>query len=438
MDVSSETTKPSVSYAEQVAAQQQLAKSGQLEGALQNLLALEKPARLGGDVGGTTELVTAMVQMCYDANNWDVLNETISMLAKRRAQLKQATTAMVQQASKYVDGQQDEKLKLQLIHTLRAVSEGKMYVEVERARLTKTLSAIHESKGEVEEARTVMQDTQVETLGGMDKREKTEFILEQIRLCLAVGDHVRAYIVAKKIQPKVFKDVEIDDLKIRYYDLIMRYQRHEKNWLEIFHAVQATWDSPSIQADEAKAHRCLKLQVVYLVLAPYDKDQYDQMNLLATQTKLEQLPMYKQLLKLFITKEIFHFTELRAGLEAELALFPELANEERTLMLDTMHTRVSEHNIEVVSGYYGRITMARLAELTGLSMEKMEKQLCEMVTKKQVFARIDRPAGIITFAAPKTANEMLNDWSGNIAELLDKLEQSCHLIHKENMVHKIA
>jgi len=435
---SNEKAKPSVSYATQIAQQQELAKSGQLEGALQNLLALEKPSRLGGDIGGTTELVTAMVQMCYDAKSWDVLNETISMLAKRRSQLKQAVTAMVQQASKYVDEQSDDALKLQLIHTLRAVSEGKMFVEVERARLTKTLATMHEAKGEVEEARKVLQDVQVETLGGMDKREKTEYILEQIRLCLTVGDYVRAYIVAKKIQIKVFKDPEIDDLKIRYYDMITRYQRQQKNWMEIFHAVQATWDSPTIQKDEAKAHRCLKLQVVYLVLAPYDKEQFDAMNLLATQKKLEELPMFKQLLKLFITKEIFHFTELRAGLEAELAQFSELDAAERTLMLETMHVRVSQHNIQVVSNYYGRITMARLAELTGLSMEKMEEELCEMVSKSQVFARIDRPKGIITFAAPKTANEMLNDWSGNIGDLLDKLEKTCHLIHKENMVHKIS
>ena len=345
---------------------------------------------------------------------------------------------MVQQASKYVDEQQDEALKLQLIHTLRAVSEGKIFVEVERARLTKTLAVIHEAKGDVEEARKIMQDTQVETLGGMDKREKTDFILEQIRLCLAVGDHVRAYIVAKKIQVKVFKDPEIDDLKIRYYDLITRYQRHMKNWFEIFFAFQATWDSPSVQNEEAAMHRCLKLQVIYLVLAPYDDKQYEQMQRLATEKKLEQLPMFKQLLKLFITKEIFHFAELQAGLESELALFSELDAEERKLMLETMHTRVSQHNIQVVAGYYARISMARLAELTGLTMEKMEEQLCEMVTKKQVYARIDRPAGIITFQAQQTANEMLNDWSGNIAELLDKLEKTCHLIHKENMVHKIS
>merc|ERR1719263_1148319 len=213
---------------------------------------------------------------------------------------------------------------------------------------------IHESKGEIEEARKIMQDTQVETLGGMDKREKTEFILEQIRLCLAVGDHIRAYIVAKKIQVKVFKDVELEDLKIRYYELITRYQRHMKNWFEIFAAHQATFDAPSVQGDEAAAHRCLKLQVIYLVLSPYDKEQWDQM----------------QRLKLFITKEIFHFAELKAGLEAELALFAELTDEERKLMLETMHTRVSQHNIQVVAGYYGRISMPRLAELTGLSMRR--------------------------------------------------------------------
>lgn len=60
-----------------------------------------------------------------------------------------------------------------------------------------------------------------------------------------------------------------------------------------------------------------------------------------------------------------------------------------------------------------------------------------MVSKKQVYARIDRPKGIITFAKPKAANELLNDWSSDIATLLTKLEGTCHLIHKENMIHKL-
>ena len=56
----------------------------------------------------------------------------------------------------------------------------------------------------------------------------------------------------------------------------------------------------------------------------------------------------------------------------------------------------------------------------------------------QIYARLDRPAGIITFAAPKSPNELLNDWSSDISQMLNLIEGACHLIHKENMIHKIV
>jgi 26S proteasome regulatory subunit N5 len=82
--------------------------------------------------------------------------------------------------------------------------------------------------------------------------------------------------------------------------------------------------------------------------------------------------------------------------------------------------------------------MERLAELLGLGLAQMETQLSEMVTKKQVYARIDRPRGIIVFSPPKTANELLNDWSGDVSTLLNLLESTCHLVQKDMMVHKVA
>jgi len=381
--------------------------------------------------------VTAMVQLCYDANNWPVLNETVTMVSKRRAQLKQAVTAMVQQASKYVEELTDEALKLKLIETLRAVSEGKMYVEVERARLTKTLAAMHESKGEVDEARKIMQDTQVETLGGMDRREKTEFILEQVRLCLETKDFIRAHIMAKKIQVKVFKDVDLDDLKMRYYSMIVRYHLHSHNWMEIFRAYQAMWASPSLASDEAASSKVLKQQALYLALSPYDNEQSDALHALIGEKALASLPSYKQLLQLFITQEIFHMSDLH-WLAADLAAFGDFDQVEQELMLETMHLRVTQHNILAVAAYYSRISMERLAGVLALPLDKMETQLCDMVSKKQVYARIDRPKGIISFIPPKSANELLNDWGSDISALLGSLEASCHLIHKENMVHKIT
>lgn len=42
----------------------------------------------------------------------------------------------------------------------------------------------------------------------MEKREKTDFILEQMRLCLAKHDYVRTQIISKKINTKFFQDKE--------------------------------------------------------------------------------------------------------------------------------------------------------------------------------------------------------------------------------------
>lgn len=409
-----------------------------------------------------------MIEMCFEAKNYSRLNETLVMLSKRRAQLKDAVGAMVRKAAEYVEATVDMTLKLELILTLRAVSEGKMHVEVERARLTKSYAAILEARGEVIEARKIMIETVVETLGGMDKREKTTFILEQVRLCLDTQEFIRANIMAKKIQVKVFKDAELEDLKLIYYSQvgvllecarvikggpplssrtassllppqIVAYHLHDHNWVEIFHAYQAMSDAPSLQADEAAKLRNLKLQVLYLVLAPFDMDQLQAMRTLSAEKMLSELPLYGEVLKLFITKEIFHFRDLERKLKEELASFgSEFDTAETKTMLATLHSRVTQHNIEVVSTYYARLTTERLASLLGLSIAPMEEQLCEMVTKKQVFARIDRPKGVVTFARPKAPNELLNDWSNDIGQLLNLLESTCHLVHKENMLHNIA
>ena len=47
---------------------------------------------------------------------------------------------------------------------------------------------------------------QVETFGSMEKKEKVEFILEQMRLCIAKKDYIRTQIISKKINTKFFDD----------------------------------------------------------------------------------------------------------------------------------------------------------------------------------------------------------------------------------------
>jgi 26S proteasome regulatory subunit N5 len=183
-----------------------LAKSGKLDEAIESLMSLEKTTRTGADAISTGRILVAIIRMCFEAKRYDLLNENIVQLTKRRGQLKQAVTKMVQEAFTYVDKITAMDTKLKLIDTLRTVTAGKIYVEIERARLSRILSKIREEEGNITEAAAVLQELQVETFGSMEKKEKVEFILEQMRLCLAKKDYMRTQIISKKVTTKYFEE----------------------------------------------------------------------------------------------------------------------------------------------------------------------------------------------------------------------------------------
>lgn len=90
-------------------------------------------------------------------------------------------------------------------------------MEVERARLTLRYALMKEKEGDIATAATALQELQVETYGSMEKKEKVELILEQMRLCIAKGDYIRTQIISKKINTKFFEDPSTHELKNRFY-----------------------------------------------------------------------------------------------------------------------------------------------------------------------------------------------------------------------------
>lgn len=220
---------------------------------------LEKAQRQAEDVIGTRMCCLAILDLCFKARDFKLLNEHIVLLSKRRGQLKQAVQAFVREAISYLDACPDETTTVELIETLRTVTEGKIFVEIERARVTRRLALMHEQQGKLGEAAEVLQELAVETFGAMHKSEKIFFILEQVRLCLDKKDYVRAQILAKKVSPRAFLIKEGEDknekqqigiegtaieppeafvpplaeLKLRYYSLMIRYYEHDGNYLEV-------------------------------------------------------------------------------------------------------------------------------------------------------------------------------------------------------------
>ncbi|XP_018319022.1 26S proteasome non-ATPase regulatory subunit 12 [Agrilus planipennis] len=414
-----------------------LAASGKLHDALDILLSLEKQTRTGADMVSTGRVLVAICQICKDANNWTALNEHIITLSKRRAQLKQAIAKMVQECVSYVHQTPDKETKVKLIETLRHVTEGKIYVEVERARLTHKLAQIKEEEGNITEAANIIQELQVETYGSMEKREKVELILEQMRLCLAKQDYIRTQIISKKINTKFFDDEGTQDLKLKYYRLMMQLDQHEGSYLATCKHYRAVLNTPSIQGNPDERIATAQAVVLYLILAPHDNEQADLTHRVLTDKSLEEIPLFKQLLKLFVNPELIKWSGLCEVYEEALKATPVFSgNEQAKQRWSDLRNRIVEHNIRVMAKYYTRIRLSRMAELLDLSISEIEEFLSNMVVNKNVQAKTDRPSGVVHFQQSKDPSDVLNDWAYDLSTLMQLVNKTTHLINKEECVHK--
>lgn len=278
-----------------------------------------------------------------------------------------------------------------------------------------------------------MQEVHVETYGSLSKREKIEYILEQLRLTLLKHDYVRASIVAGKVSRKHLQEENMEEHRVTFFALLSTLHRHEKDPFALAKDYHSIYSTPHILQNETLWMPALQATVVFLALSPYSNEQQDMMNRVSLDTNLEKMPSFFGTMKLFLKKEIISYPITNQN---ELESIPAFVEGDLTSFWHEMfHTRVIQHNVRVVSVYYRRIHGRRLAQLLQLDAERLEREIATMVSDGSVYAKIDRPNDIVRFAAPRTPEAVLSDWASDIGKLLHLVETTTHLIHKENMMN---
>lgn len=185
----------------------------------------------------------------------------------------------------FLDSAPDLETKLTTIETLRTVTEGKIFVEVERARVTKILSDIKKEQGDLKAAADILCELQVETFGSMERREKTEFILAQVALCIENDDWTQAGILSRKISTKYLsrkpkktpeqlekekkerekkrekgEDIpepiedDVTDLKLQYYGQQITLAKHDDKYLDACKHYRQVLDTEAVEEDPEKLH----------------------------------------------------------------------------------------------------------------------------------------------------------------------------------------
>lgn len=461
--------------AKQIPEALELAKSN-VQAAIEKLSILEKSTRQASDLASTSKLLVAVVTICKDSRDWGLLNDQVLLLSKKHGQLKQAITKMVQVVMTFIDATPNQEKKLSLIETLLTVTEGKIYVEVERARVTRIFSDMKKEQGDLNAAANILCELQVETFGSMERREKTEFILEQVALCIEKGDWMQAGILSRKISTKYFarkpkktpeqiekdkkgredyekkrgaddppleKEDDVTDLKLRYYEQQIMLAKQEDNYLEVCKHYRHVLDTESVENNPEQLHATLQRVIYYIILSPFDNEQSDLLHRIHADTRNSLVPVEAQLLKIFTIHELMRWPIVSEKFGPHLcttdvfSVSENPTNPKAYTRWQALRKRVIEHNLRVVAKYYTRIQMGRLTTLLDLNEDETESFISQLVTAKTVYAKIDRPARVVSFTKPRDADEVLNEWSGSMKSLLNLLERIDHLITREEMMARI-
>jgi 26S proteasome regulatory subunit N5 len=130
----------------------ELVQNGALPEALAILGALEKRCRVGNDNASLDRVCAAAVTACHDAGDHAAVIQTINTYSTRRSQKMSAIKTLVQTPLPWcvqepytpipVTNAIDQDVRNQLVTCLRDVTAGKLFLERERAQLTRALAKI--------------------------------------------------------------------------------------------------------------------------------------------------------------------------------------------------------------------------------------------------------------------------------------------------------
>ncbi|EMG47877.1 RPN5 26S proteasome regulatory subunit RPN5 [Candida maltosa Xu316] len=422
--------------------------------ALDKYLVLEKQTRQSSDLASSKRVLSKIVSTLVENNDWEYLNDLITILSKKHGQLKSSIQAFVKDVIDNLDkldenNKQQLELKMKLIETIRTVTDKKIFVEVERAIVSRQLAEIYLNKlNDLDKAVDILCDLQVETYSLMPFSDKIEYILEQIQLTLQKGDYGQAKILSRKILLKSLKNFDkADQFKATYLKYLIEINIFDYDYISIVKNLLLLIDIPLVKESSDYKEYLISI-IYYIILSPYDPHQNDLINKIKANpvvTKNVDSKIFK-LLDIFTTNELIHWSNIESLYKDFFSSSKIFADKKNYKNLEK---RIIEHNLRIINKYYKLIKLERLAYLLQLTVDESEQYVSELVNQGMIVAKINRPQGIVKFdkakhvegSDPRTSdnhiNALLNDWCYDIDKLLEEVDSIGHLINKEEMMYGI-
>lgn len=344
-----------------------------------------------------------------------------------------------------------------ILRSIIEVTEGKMYVEYEFSLAVRKLTEILLNQGNREEATKLIQDIQIETFGSLEKLYKVEYILFQIKVLIEKGDFIRTLIVSNKVVRKHLEEKGMEGIKVAFYLLMVKYYIKEEKYLQASESFQVLFEFYKnteavkelinskknildIDFSALSSKDLFEKFIYFLNISPADSTTLEKIKDVKVKyvKELEEYPTLGKLINLRSGDDIVEITEsfLSQFNNSTFIDNSELFIEGKK-NAKLFRKYIIQHNLLIFHKFYNQVFLNKIADFIKVSVEEVELEVCDMVMNKYIYARINRIKGVVTFRPKQTHERKSDALNEDLLKMLETLENTCHLIHKENLKYGI-
>ena len=427
---------------------------------LKKLIDQEKTARLENELEKNKTLCKEILTIIQKRNDFPKYLILLEYLTQRRNQSRESIIFMIKNSlNEVLPNLKHEKDSRDLLQTIIKVTEGKIFVEYEYSQAIRKMTEIYLMNNQFDEAAKLIQDVQIEAFGSLENIYKVEYILFQMQVLLEKGDYIRTLIVSNKVKRNHLDDEGFELLKIRFFNLMIKYYYHEKKFLEVSKCYKILFDfvkmlneklidiekknvetKPKIidnyivVTKENDLKKLFENYVLFLAICPPELETKNMFNELKLQYKIQ----------LDWDKNISYIVDKRLSDDIILIdnnLFNKFKDYEifkkDQELIKLFRKYWIQHNLSIFEKFYSKINLKRICDMTLTPEDEVEGELADMVVNNYLFAKINRIEKIVNFRQKTDYHNVLDDFNYDMNNLMKKIEETCHLINKEYLKYGI-
>lgn len=368
----------------------------------------ERKARTEGNTEKMLEIQQSIIEHCK--TDGDVII-AMKSLTNKRCQDPECIKTIIRKLY-------NEKKSLEFYYALLSeVIEAKIYLEEERLYIAEHIKLLHGNN--ISAAYAVIRDVPVETFTSVKERHRNEFLFEQFRLSLLLGQYHESDLIAKRVRKSYMNAEE----KVIFHNYVILLKLGTKSYLDAASIyLELNGSSPSKKNIALGSFYCMLSSCLI-----EGKNVVEPKVALLTEFANNKMndPIMRTFVLKFNTDLIIDFSIIESIMNNVKRIDDEMKESLIDIYREELRSSVIEHNLFVVKKFISKIKIYQVCTILKLSEENLLDFISTMVNERCSDIRINQVDGLVDFGVKR--------WHHKVDDVLDKVVAATNLIHQDSI-----